>query len=71
MDIMSLTDGVIEFAKEKIDAVMGFWDSLEDDKKKLLIGCAAAAVCVIVVAAIAFGIGKACGRKQAYEEEEF
>ncbi len=71
MDIMSITDGVIEFAKDKIDTVLEFWDGLEDDKKKLLIGCVVAAVCVVAVAAIAYGIGKAQGRKLAYEEEDF
>ncbi len=71
MDFMSLTDGVISFAKEKIDMVMDFWDSLEDDRKKLLIGCVACAACVICVAAIAYGIGKARGRKLAFEEEDF
>ncbi len=71
MDIMSITDGVIEFAKDKIDTVLNFWDSLEEDKKRLLIGCVVAAVCVTCVAAIAYGIGKARGRKLAYEEEDF
>ncbi len=71
MDIMSITDGVIDFAKDKIDTVLDFWDGLEDDRKKLLIGCVAAAVCVIAVAAIAYGIGKARGRKLALEEEDF
>ena len=70
MDIMTCVDSAIEFAKDKLDSAMNFWDSLEEDKKKLLIGCAIAAVAVIAVASIAYGIGKAQGRKLAFEEEE-
>ena len=36
MDFMGLVDGAIEFAKDKIDRVLDFWDGLEEDKKKLL-----------------------------------
>jgi hypothetical protein len=71
MDFMSVTDGVIEFAKDKIDRVLGFWNDLEDDRKKLLIGCVVAAVCVVSVAAVAYAIGKARGRDLAFEEEDF
>ncbi len=71
MDFMSITDGVISFAKEKIDTVMDFWNGLEDDKKKLFIGCAVCAVCVVCVAAVAYGIGRAQGRRLAFEEEDF
>ena len=43
-------DAAIEFAKDKLDQAMEIWDSFDEDKKKLLIGCAVAGVCVIVVA---------------------
>ena len=71
MDFMGLIDNAIEFAKDKIDRVMDFWDNLEEDKKKLLIGCVVAAVSVIVIASIAYSIGKSQGRKIAIEEEDF
>ena len=69
--VMNFIDGAISFAKEKIDTVMDFWEGLEDDKKKLFIGCTVAAVSVIVIAAIAYGIGKSQGKKLAIEEEDF
>ncbi len=71
MDIMSFVDNAIEFSKDKIDKVLDFWNGLEDEKKKLLIGCVAAAFCIIVVAGIAYGIGKANGERLAFEEEDF
>ena len=72
MDIvMNFIDSAISFAKEKIDTVMDFWDGLDDDKKKLFIGCVVAAVSVIVIASIAYGIGKSQGKKLAIEEEDF
>ena len=71
MDFMGLIDGVVEFAKDKIDRVMDFWDGLEDDKKKLLIGCVVASVSVILIASIAYSIGKSQGRKLTIEEEDF
>lgn len=71
MDIMNFVDNAIEFSKNKIDDVLELWDGLEEDRKKLLIGCVAAAVCLIVVAGIAYGIGKAHGERLAYEEEDF
>ena len=71
MDIMNYVDSAIEFAKDKIDSVMAFWDSLEEDKKKLLIGCVVVSVSVIVIASIAYSIGKSQGRKLAIEEEDF
>ena len=72
MDIvMNYIDSVISFAKEKIDTVMDFWDGLDDDKKKLFIGCVVATVSVIVIASIAYGIGKSQGKKLAIEEEDF
>ncbi len=71
MDMMEFVDGAIGFAKEKIDWVIDFWDNLEEDKKKLLIGCVIGAVSVIVIASIAYGIGKANGKKIAFEEDDF
>lgn len=71
MDFMGMIDSAIEFAKDKIDRVMDFWDSLEEDKKKLLIGCVVASVSVILIASIAYSIGKSQGRKIAIEEEDF
>ncbi len=71
MDIMSFVDDVIEFAKDKLDSVMDFWDDLEDDKKKLLVGCVAAAAFAIVIASIAYSIGKSKGERLALEEEDF
>ena len=71
MDFMALIDGAIEFAKDKIDTVMEFWDSLEEDKKKLLIGCVVASVSVIVLVSIAYSIGKSQGKRYAIEEEDF
>ena len=71
MDFMGLIDGAIEFAKDKIDRVLDFWDGLEDDKKKLLIGCVVASVSVIVIASIAYSIGKSQGKRIAIEEEDF
>jgi hypothetical protein len=71
MDFMGMIDSAVEFAKDKIDRVMDFWDSLEEDKKKLLIGCVVASVSVILIASIAYSIGKSQGRKIAIEEEDF
>ena len=71
MDIMSYVDSAIEFSKDKIDKVLAFWNDLEDDRKRLLIGCIAATCLVIVVAGIAYGIGKAHGERLAFEEEDF
>ena len=71
MDFMGLIDSAVEFAKDKIDRVMDFWDGLEDDKKKLLIGCVVASVSVILIASIAYSIGKSQGRKLTIEEEDF
>ncbi|WP_022765924.1 hypothetical protein [Butyrivibrio sp. XPD2006] len=71
MDFMGLIDGAIEFAKDKIDRVLDFWDGLEEDKKKLLIGCVVASVSVIVIASIAYSIGKSQGKRIAIEEEDF
>ena len=64
-------DAAIEFAKGKLDQAMEIWDSFDEDKKKLLIGCAVAGVCVIVVASVFYGLGKARGKKLALMEEDF
>lgn len=71
MDIMNIVDGCIDFARDKIDRLTAFWDDLDSDKKKLLIGCVAGAVVIIAVAAIAYGIGKSKGKKALLEEDEF
>ena len=71
MDITALVGNVVDFATDKIDKVLDYWDNLDDNKKKLLIGCTVAAVSIIVVASIAYGLGKACGKKIALEDDEF
>ena len=71
MDIMSFVDTAIEFSKDKIDKVLDFWNGLEEDRKKLLLGCIGAACLVIVVAGIAYSIGKSKGYRLAFEEEDF
>lgn len=71
MNITECLDTAVEFAKDKIDRVLGFWNDLDENKKKLLIGCAIGAVSIIVVATIAYTLGKACGKRAAFEEEEF
>ena len=67
---MNVLDGAISFVKETVDSAMKVWDNLEDDKKKLLIGCVAAAAIVIAVASVAYNLGKARGQ-QYLEEEDF
>lgn len=71
MDLMTVFDDLISFAKDKIDEVTKFWKGLDDDKKKLVIGCAIACVAVICVASVAYSIGKASGKKLAFDEEDF
>jgi flagellar biosynthesis/type III secretory pathway M-ring protein FliF/YscJ len=69
--MMEFVDNAIDFAKNKIDKVMDIWEGLDDNKKKLLVGCAVAAISVIVVASIAYSIGKSQGRRIAFDEEDF
>ena len=71
MDIMSYIDSAVEYGKDKLDRLSDFWESIDDDRKKLLIGCAVGVVCVVVIAAIAYSIGKAHGARIAFEEEDF
>ncbi len=71
MDIMSVFDGVVSFTKDTIDTALEYWDSLSDDRKKLLVGCVAAAAVVIFVASIAYCLGKSKGKKLAFDEEDF
>ncbi|MCR5670646.1 MAG: hypothetical protein K6G10_06540, partial [Butyrivibrio sp.] len=71
MDVMNIAYGCIEFAKDKIDRVVDFWDDLEPEKKKLFIGCACAAIAIILVAAVAYGIGRSAARKELMEDEDF
>jgi hypothetical protein len=69
--LMSILDGTMEFAKSVLDVVTDFWNDLDEDKKKLFLGCVVAGVAIIAVASIAYGIGKAQGRRLAIEEEDF
>ncbi len=71
MDFKGIFDGMVEFATDKIDMVMDFWDGLEEDKKKLCIGCVVAAVAVVCLVSVAYSLGKAKGRRLAIEEEDF
>ena len=71
MDITAVVGNVIDFTKDKIDRVMNYWDSIDEDKKKLVIGCSVAAVSIIVIVSIAYCLGKACGKKIALEDDEF
>lgn len=66
-----LVETTIDFAKKKIDYVTDIWESFDENKKKLFIGCAIAAVSVIVIAAVCYSIGKSAGRRIAFEEEDF
>ncbi len=71
MDFVKVVDSAVGFCKDKIDKAMDIWEGFDEDQKKLLIGCAVAAVAVIVIASIAYGIGKAQGRKLAFEDDDF
>ncbi len=71
MDFMTVFDDCISFAQEKIDKVMEFWNSLEENKKRLLIGCAVASVAVILLVSVAYNLGKARGERLAFDEEDF
>ena len=72
MDIVvNVIDTAVDFIKNTINKAMEIWDSFDEDKKKLLIGCAVAGVCVIVVASVFYGLGKARGKKLALMEEDF
>lgn len=66
---MEFLDNAVSFAKDKIDYVMDKWEGLDEDKKKLFIGCAVVAVSVIVICAIAYSIGKSHGRRSVFEED--
>ena len=71
MDIMSIIDGAMNFVKETVDTAMEAWNNLDDNKKKLLIGCVAVTVAIIAVAGIAYNIGKAHGQNEFFDEEDF
>ena len=71
MDIMNIFDDAISFAKDKIDTAVEFWDGLDSNKRRLLIGCVIGSVVVITLISIAFNIGKAKGMKLALDEEDF
>ena len=71
MEIMNIFEDAIVFAKDKIDTAVEFWDGLDENKRRLLIGCVVGSVVVIALISIAFNIGKAKGRKLAFDEEDF
>lgn len=71
MDIVKSIDTAIEFTKKQISRAVKFWNDLDEDKKKLCLGCAAAACLVIVAVGIAYGLGTAHGKKVALEEDDF
>ena len=72
MDLVTnVINTAIDFTKDTINKAMNIWESFDEDKKKLYVGCAIAVVCVIVVAGIAYSIGKAHGRNDACECEDF
>lgn len=77
MDFMSIIDGAMGLAKEAVDVALSAfdvaiekWNNLEDDRKKMLIGCIAVTVAVIAVASIAYSIGKAHGQNQFLDEDD-
>ena len=71
MEFMDIFDDAITFAKDKIDTCVEFWDGLDSNKRRLLIGCVIGSVVVITLISIAFNLGKAKGRKLAFDEEDF
>ncbi len=71
MDIVNVFDTVVDFCKDKLDKAADIWDSFDEDKRKLCIGCACAVVAVIVVVGIAYALGTAHGKRVALEDEDF
>ena len=71
MEFMNIFDDAISFAKDKIDTAVSFWDGLDSNKRRLLIGCVIGSVAVIALISIAFNLGKAKGMKLAFDEEDF
>ena len=71
MDFVKVVDTAIDFCKDKINKAMDIWDSFDEDQKRLYIGCAAVVCVAIVVAAVAYGLGNAHGKRVALEEEDF
>ena len=71
MDIMTIIDGAISFVKDTVDTAMDAWDNLDDNKKKLFIGCVVVTVAIIAVAGIAYNIGKAHGQNEFLDDEDF
>ena len=71
MDFVKVVDTAVDFCKDQINKAMELWDSFDENKKKLLIGCAVCVVAVIAVAGIAYGLGKTQGKRIALEEEDF
>ena len=69
--IMNVIDGAISFCKDTVDTSMNAWEELDDNKRKLFIGCLAASAALIAVAVIAYKIGKAHGQDEFLEDEDF
>ena len=71
MDIVKVITTLVDFCKAGFDKGMKIWDSLDEDKKKLYIGCAITAVVAVVIVGIAYSLGTSHGKRLALEEEEF
>ncbi len=69
--VVNAIDTAIDFTKDALNKAMDIWESFDEDKKKLYIGCAVAALCVIAIVGIAYGIGKAHGMNVALEDDDF
>ncbi len=69
--VMNILDGAINFCKETVDEGLSAWEKLDDNKKKLFIGCLAASAVIIAVAVIAYKIGKAHGQDEFLDDEDF
>ena len=71
MGVKEVFDDAVDFSKKKIDKGLEYWDDLEEDRQKLLIGAAVVFVSIIVIASVAYALGKRSGRKHALLDDEF